>query len=91
MVVGGYSLDLYCDFPDEAYTHRGSADFAGVGRGSFAAETGPVAKALAKRAGWWMDQRGTRALCPSCRKAGRVVPVLPAFEAFEFEWKDSSG
>lgn len=76
MVIGGYSLDLYCDFPDEAYKHRGSADFPGAGCANFAAETGPLAKKLAKRAGWKIERGERRAICPSCQKAGRVLPSI---------------
>jgi hypothetical protein len=76
MVVGGYSLDLYCDFPDESWDHRGNAQFAGYGRADFAAESGPEARAQAKRAGWKIDRGQMRAICPTCQKAGRVLPAI---------------
>lgn len=76
MVVGGYSLDLYCDYPDESYAHRGSAQFAGAGKADFAAETGPAAKAEAKRAGWKIERGERRAICPSCQKVGRILPKI---------------
>ncbi len=76
MVIGGYSLDLYCDFPDEAYKHRGSPGYPGDGVGDFAAESGPVARSLARRAGWKIERGGRRALCPMCQRLGRVLPVI---------------
>ncbi len=76
MVIGGYSLDLYCDFPDESWQHRGSASYAGEGFGDFAAESGPTTRSLARRAGWKIERGQLRALCPSCQKAGRVLPPI---------------
>lgn len=76
MVIGGYSLNLYCDFPDETWAHMGSAQYPGVGRRDFAAETGPEARAQAKRAGWKFERGQMRVICPSCIKAGRVLPAM---------------
>jgi hypothetical protein len=76
VIIGGYSLDLYCDFYDESWKHRGTAQFPGEGTADFAAESGPSARALAKLAGWKIERGLRRALCPSCQKAGRILPPI---------------
>lgn len=83
MVVGGYTLDLYCDFPDESqsvneqWEHRGSARHPGPGFEQFThSENGAGARRQAKKAGWLIERGGMRALCPWCIKRGRVLPPL---------------
>ena len=85
MVVGGYRLDLYCDFPDESlspkeqWEHRGSAQYPGAGFGQFAhAENGAGARRAAKKAGWKIERGGMRALCPWCIERGRALPDMNA-------------
>lgn len=73
MIVGCYSLHLYCDFPDDSYAHRGSGEHPGPGFGDFSGETGGAARNRARRAGWLLESGLTRALCPSCIKQGRQL------------------
>lgn len=73
MIVGGYSLHLYCDVLDESYQHRGSASFPGDGTGDFCGESGGNARQDARRAGWKFDLKGGRVICPSCLKAGKTL------------------
>ncbi len=81
MVIGGYTLDLYCDFPDEnihqQWEHMGSSQYPGPGAQQFVhAENGAGARKLAKQAGWKIERGGMRALCPWCIKRGRILPPL---------------
>lgn len=83
MIVGGYELELYCDYPleegtrQEQWEHMGSEEFPGPGRATFThEESGAKARAYAKKAGWKLDTKNSRALCPACVKAGRVLPPL---------------
>lgn len=83
MIVGGYTLDLYCDNEMESGTrqerweHAGSEDFPGPGRATYTHdECGSKARAAARRAGWKLDLENGRALCPACVKAGLVFTSL---------------
>ena len=80
MVVGGYTLDLYCDFPDDKqWEHMGGAQYPGPGVQQFVhAENGAGARKAAKKAGWKIERGGMRALCPWCIARGRVLPDLNA-------------
>jgi hypothetical protein len=81
MVVGGFTLDLYCDFPSvdakHEWEHMGSAQYPGPGVQQFVhAENGAGARAAARRAGWRIERGGMRALCPWCIQRGRILPPL---------------
>lgn len=56
MIVGGYSLDLYCDNPqccdNPAYFEGGTAS---------------ECRKQARRAGWELDLAARTAICPACR------------------------
>lgn len=71
MIVGGYSLDLYCDYPDDSFEHMGLAEYPGPGKGFFFAETGESARKQARQVGWsvWKG----KCLCPYCKKLGRTI------------------
>jgi len=73
VIVGCYSLHLYCDTPGcpQAVCRPGS-DGIGQPPGEFTHETdqrGAVAKA--RRAGWKLDLRHWTCLCPECHKKAR--------------------
>jgi hypothetical protein len=77
MIVGGYSLDLYCDIVEpmngevtDALGHRFD-EFPHA----FFAETGATARADARRKGWRLDRGQGLAMCPRCTKAGRKLPA----------------
>lgn len=83
MIVGGYTLDLYCDNPmeggtrQERWEHMGSEEYPGAGRATYThEESGAKARASAKAAGWILDMKNSRALCPACVKAGLVFSKL---------------
>lgn len=69
MIVGGYTLDLYCDSGlDQPYGtrgHSGAPDDGGAYPGTFCAETGRDCRWLARKAGWKF-LRGRRVICPTC-------------------------
>lgn len=73
MIIGCYDLHLYCDFSDEEYKHRGSGAYPGPARGEFTGETASEARQQARRAGWLIDIRNERALCPYCRRLERSL------------------
>ena len=78
-IVGGYTLDLYCDYPDDnmsstqRYYHRQEWTFTHD-------ESGAKARAAARRAGWKLYIDEGRALCPMCVKAGRILPPLQSLD-----------
>jgi len=67
MVVGCYTLDLYCDGDPECRmrkpTHQGSPP------AQYSADTEGECKALARKIGWVFRRDGT-VLCRRCRKKG---------------------
>lgn len=62
MIVGGYSLDLYCDCISQAHRFE---EFPH----QFYAETGGNAREQARRKGWRLYPSG-HAACPECAAAG---------------------
>lgn len=82
MVVGGYTLDLYCDAEDSwmdrtmQFNHHYAMGFQGFGTDQFTGETQAECRAQAKKKGWLIERGGMRAMCPICRRAGRVLPPL---------------
>jgi hypothetical protein len=64
-MVGGYTLDLYCDGGDECpYKYNEPIQFYD--------DTFTQCVAKARRYGWFIDRKGEgrecgRALCPSCK------------------------
>lgn len=74
MIVGGYTLDLYCDFPDESWEHRGYSAAPGGGFAQFIHdENGAGARKMARRAGWKFERGGMRVICPSCIQKERIL------------------
>lgn len=67
MIVGGYSLDLYCDsLMHPRFTNR-LGQFSGADRSDCIK--------LAKEAGWLFHFRQRTVICPDCaKKAKRLKP-----------------
>jgi hypothetical protein len=66
VIVGGYTLDLYCDVMLEDWQH--SYDY---GKDQITGETGGECRRRARRIGWRLDLKSGTATCPTCVKAGR--------------------
>jgi hypothetical protein len=67
MIVGAYTLNLYCRNRDEPW--RDYVDMKEPAE--FAAEHGSNARQQARWAGWRLDLRANEATCPKCVKEGR--------------------
>lgn len=70
MIVGGYSLHLYCDGDPGCPTRLSSARASGMSTESRApfeadASSGAKAEKIARRAGWTLRRDGS-CLCPAC-------------------------
>ena len=74
MIVGCYSTDLYCDFPDLSYAHMGCGS-SGPGFAQFTGRTFSSTKRQAIKQGWRFHNDGDRVLCPWCIKQGRKLPA----------------
>lgn len=77
MIVGCYTLDLYCDedgCPNDCA--RYTSDGRGAPPGQFTGETGGECRSQAKRAGWKLTRRDGEghASCPAHRKPPRPCP-----------------
>lgn len=76
MIVGCYTLDLYCDGPDH---YKDGLDFAKTDVYQFTAQNGSAARREARREGWLLDEKADRALCPRCAKTvSRTSPARVA-------------
>ncbi len=66
MIVGCYSLQLYCQYSEEpGCPYRYSREPAQFGAGC---ETGAKAREQARRRGWVLDRKAMTAVCPACAK-----------------------
>lgn len=63
MVVGGYTLDLYCDCQSDAHKH-------GEFPHQFFGETYSGTSRQAKRQGWKITKDRSKAICPKCVSQG---------------------
>lgn len=61
MIVGGYTLDLYCNTTNPKHEYN---EFPH----QFYAETGSECRAAARRAGWKLDLKTGKAWCPKCER-----------------------
>ena len=61
MIVGGYSLDLYCD-------EVGCKDHERNWPVNFYGQTYSECARLARKAGWDISRKDNIATCPACRK-----------------------
>lgn len=66
MIVGGYTLDLYCDEPG-CPNGRSSYSSDGMGRKpwTFFSETGADCRKAARRDGWTLRLQDSTAWCPN--------------------------
>ena len=65
MIIGGYSLDLYCDTDNPK--HNEQRNF-GNDKISVGGNTQADAVRVARRAGWIINWKTGEARCPICRK-----------------------
>ena len=65
MIVGGYTLDLYCD-DRRTCTGEGTEQFGG--------ETASECRRLARRDGWTFYDHMRKVRCPSCSAAASEAP-----------------
>jgi hypothetical protein len=64
MIVGCYTLDLYCDAPNCKTTQPET----------FIHELGSTCRSLARKAGWYLTGSG-QAFCPTCTKKMKLRPT----------------
>ncbi len=76
MIVGGYTLHLYCDGRGclTNYPHGRGEDARYVAV-EFSGETGQECRKDAKKAGWIINARNGTCLCPKCIEAGNPIEV----------------
>jgi hypothetical protein len=77
MIVGCYSLHLYCDGLPNCKNRncRPGAGGDSVPPAEYSGQTRGECSAKARRQGWRLNPRTDTALCPACAKAG-VRPSL---------------
>lgn len=63
MIVGGYTLDLYCDRESKAHEYK---EFPH----EYTAELGSVTRRNARRDGWVLNMKEGTAICPKCSGKG---------------------
>lgn len=64
MIVGGYSLDLYCDHPEHDQWYRLKRGNTGSCDAQIFGETYGGCAQQARRRGWMLSRDGMRCLCP---------------------------
>lgn len=69
MIIGCYTLDLYCDYPSHTRAH---GEFSGSPQGQYTDEYGSRCRAEARRDGWILRSDGT-AICPRCAKESNTI------------------
>lgn len=68
MIVGCYSLHLYCDIPNDSHKHRLHGEFTG--------DTSSEARQKARNEGWKFNRDQKRVICPRCIAAGRRLSTI---------------
>ena len=68
MIVGGYTLELYCDARPDDTLHTRALIVAGDGFGEFVGEKASTCRRLARKAGWLLNLKEGTCICPACRK-----------------------
>lgn len=72
MIVGCYTLDLYCDVPLDDWRHRVNTGYTrGYGVAQYTGKTGSGCRVQARYDGWKLDLAAGTATCPTCVKANR--------------------
>ena len=70
MIIGGYTLHLYCD--DEGHADKyPDEDNAPTEMGEYSGNNAGATRRLARRAGWGVDLKNDKATCPACRRRHR--------------------
>ena len=70
MIVGCYTLDLYCEVADNhSHGEVGTYGYAD----QFTGPTGPKCREQSRDAGWRLDVRRGLALCPKCVAGGMTL------------------
>lgn len=65
MLIGCYHLHLYCDAPGCKHgTYSQCAD------AEWTHEFGARCRAMARRAGWWLNDKLGTCACPQCKATG---------------------
>lgn len=77
MIVGCYTMDLYCD--GAADCKKAAANHQGSAPGQFTGETRAEASRDATLAGWRLDHKKGFALCPACNRA-KITAVDRLFD-----------
>jgi len=80
MIVGCYTLDLYCDQKNDKHVH-------GEFPHTFTAEHGSNCRSRAKRKGWILTHAGN-AICPKCSGKAPKLVVGHLSDAKPIELKD---
>lgn len=70
MIVGGYTLDLYCDDPRHAERNPSKTTSLDA---QFVGEGGGDCRNQARRKGWHLDLFKWTATCPACVKENKTL------------------
>lgn len=76
MIVGCYTLDLYCDQPHNINDYNG---ISGVAAANFQGSTRMDCIRQARKSGWIFHNNGLIS-CPACAKSHKGVPTTPYLE-----------
>ena len=76
MIVGGYTLDLYCDDERHAYKY-GDPKVGETECDTFIASRAGLARRKARDAGWRLYMRDGLAVCPTCARRGKPKCMTP--------------
>lgn len=77
MIIGCYTLDLYCDGdPECKYSMTNSPGCRNMSA-QFTAETGSECRRLAREEGWILNLQEQTTVCPSCAKKGLKPGLAP--------------
>ena len=68
MIVGWYSLDLYCDNKDVGTDGHSYKQFPKT----YSSEFGSTARREARSEGWILDREKGTAICPNCSREARA-------------------
>lgn len=71
MIVGGYSLDLYCDYGDKSMSITAYHGYR-EGTAHFDASSQAAANRIARKAGWKIV--GSKCYCPKHAKSSEPTP-----------------
>jgi DNA-directed RNA polymerase subunit RPC12/RpoP len=80
MIVGCYSLDLYCDKPNDAHEYK---EFPH----EFNEEHGSTCRAEARKKGWVLNVKDGTAICPKCsgKRLARLRKLVAGIKYSTFQ------